>query len=165
MQLVKITSNRYSALLAIRYQHIKIILLKNLKSEEQSRMLIKIVFNHIKGYLKEKNACVSLFHAMIVADFSCVAIANECDKNEFKILNVLNELCLLLCSYIIMFALLFANWTFAIFFLTSLKHLFRLRIALEQKQLSISLKKKLANRSLFRRHLRFSQRIRLDKIK
>jgi len=151
MQLVEITSNRSSALLAIRYQHIKMTLLKNSKDEEQSRVLIEIVFNHIKGYLEEKDACVSSFHAILVANSKCIAIANERDKNEFGISNVLNESCLLLCPHITMLALLFANRAFATSSLTSSKHLFRLRIALEQKQLSIPLKEELAKRPLFRR--------------
>jgi len=150
MQFVEITSNRSFTLLTIRYQHIKIILLKNFESEEQFRMLIEIVFNYIKDYLEKKDACVFLFHVILVANSKCIAIANKRDKNKFKILNVLNKLYLLLCFYITMFALLFANQAFATFFLTSSKHLFRLWIALEQKQLSISLKKKLTKRSLFR---------------
>jgi len=151
MQLVEITSNRSFALLTIRYQHIKIILLKNLDDEEQSQVLIEIVFNYIKDYFEEKDACVFLFYAILVANFSCVAIANERDKNEFEISNVSNESCLLLCSYITMLALLFADQVFAIFFLISSKQLFCLRIASRQKQLPIFFKKKLAERSLFRR--------------
>lgn len=126
MQFVEITSNRSFTLLTIRYQHIKIILLKNFESEEQFRMLIEIVFNYIKDYLEKKDACVFLFHVILVANSKCIAIANKRDKNKFKILNVLNKLYLLLCFYITMFALLFANQAFATFFLTSSKHLFRL---------------------------------------
>ena len=50
-----------------------------------------------------------------------------------------------------MLALLFADQAFAVSSLTLSKQLFRLRIASEQKQLLISLKKEMAKRSLFRR--------------
>lgn len=121
MQLAEITGNRPSALLAVRYQHIKMTLLEDSGNKEQPQVLIEIVFNHIKGYLGEKDACVSLFHAMLTADSLCVAIANERDRNEFGISNVSNESCLLLCSHITMLALLFANQAFVVFFLTSSK--------------------------------------------
>ncbi len=109
MQLVKITNNRSSTLLTICYQYVRIILLKNSNNKEQLRVLIKIVFNYIKDYLKEKDAYVFIFNITFAIVFECVAIANEHNKNKFKIPNVLNKLCLLLCSYITMFALSFVN--------------------------------------------------------
>ena len=151
MQLARIIDNRFSTLLTIRYQHIKMILLSNLDNEEQSRMLIVIVFHHIKDYLEKKNAYVLLFYVIFVVASVCVVVANERDKNEFEILDVSNESCLLLCSHIFMLALLFANQVFVALFLTSSKHLFRFRIVSRQKQLSMSLKKKMTKRFLFRR--------------
>jgi len=112
-------------------------------------VLIKIVFHHIKGYLRKKDSYVLLFYAILVAASVCVAVANERGRNKFKILNVSNESCLLLCSYITMLALLFVDQAFVALFLTSSKQLFRLRIASEQKQLPMPLKKKMAKRSLF----------------
>ncbi len=50
-----------------------------------------------------------------------------------------------------MLALLFADQAFAAFSLTSLKQLFRLRIALGQKQLSMPLKEEIVARFIFRR--------------
>ena len=49
-------------------------------------------------------------------------------------------------------ALLFSNQAFAVPSLTSLERLFRLRTSSKQKQLLMSLKKKMTKRSLFRRH-------------
>lgn len=109
MQLVEITSNRSSTLLTIRYRHIKVILLSNPKGEEQSRVLIEIVFHHIKDYLEKKDSYVLLFYAILVATLVCVVVANERDRNEFEILDVSNESCLLLCSHITMLALLFVD--------------------------------------------------------
>jgi len=60
MQLAGITGNRPSALLAVRYQHIKVTLLPDPEGGEQTRVLIEIVFHHTKGYLGEKDACVLL---------------------------------------------------------------------------------------------------------
>lgn len=54
MQFVEITNNRSSILLTIRYQHIKMILLLNFDDEKQFRMLIEIVFHHIKNYFEKK---------------------------------------------------------------------------------------------------------------
>ena len=51
-----------------------------------------------------------------------------------------------------MLALLFADQAFAALSLILLEHLFRLRIALGQKQLRVSLKDELADRPLFRRY-------------
>ena len=62
MQLAGITGNRPSALLAVRYQHIKVTLLEDPNGGEQPRVLIEIVFNHTKGYLGEKDAYVFKFH-------------------------------------------------------------------------------------------------------
>jgi len=61
MQLAGITGNRPSALLAVRYQNIKVTLLKDPDGGEQPRMLIEIVFHHTKGYLGEKDAYVVVF--------------------------------------------------------------------------------------------------------
>ncbi len=60
MQLAGITGNRPSALLAVRYEHIKVTLLADPDGGEQPRVLIEIVFKHTKGYLGEKDAWVSL---------------------------------------------------------------------------------------------------------
>jgi len=56
MQLAGITGNRPSALLAVRYQHIKVNLLEDPNGGEQPRVLIEIVFHPTKGYLGEKDA-------------------------------------------------------------------------------------------------------------
>ncbi|KAL9579753.1 MAG: hypothetical protein Q9203_006568 [Teloschistes exilis] len=88
---------------------------------------MEIVFHHTKGYLGEK------------------------DANEFGIPDVPNKPCLLLCPYITILALLFVDQAFAAPSLTSSEQLFRLRIALGQKQLQVPLKEELAERPLFRR--------------
>ena len=54
MQLAEITDNRLSILLTIRYQHIKMILLSDFDDEKQFRVLIEIVFHHIKDYFEKK---------------------------------------------------------------------------------------------------------------
>lgn len=151
MQLAGITGNRPSALLAVRYQHIKVALLKDPDGGEQPRVLIEIVFNHTKGYLGEKDAYVLIFHIMSAAASGCFAVANERGRNEFGIPDVPNEPCLLLCPHITMLALLFADQAFAASSLTSPEQLFRLRIASGQKQLPVPLKEEMAGRPLFRR--------------
>ena len=151
MQLAGITSNQPSALLAVRYQHIKVTLLPDPGSGEQPRVLIEIVFHHTKGYLGEKDAYVVLFYAIPAAASVCVAVANERGRNEFGILDVPNEPCLLLCPHILMLALLFAGQAFAAPSLTSPKQLSRLRIAPGQKQLPVPPKEEMAERPLFRR--------------
>lgn len=151
MQLAGITGNRPSALLAVRYRHIKVTLLPDPEGGEQPRVLIEIVFHHTKGYLGEKDAYVLLFYAILAAASVCVAVANERDRNEFGIPDVPNEPCLLLCPHITMLALLFADQAFAAPSLTSPKQLFRLRIAPGQKQLPVPLKEEMAERPLFRR--------------
>ena len=83
MQLTEITSNRPSTLLTICYQHIKMILLSNFKNEEQSRILIEIVFRHTKNYFEKKDMYVLLCYATLVASSVCVVIVNEHDRNEF----------------------------------------------------------------------------------
>lgn len=69
-------------------------------------MLIKIMFHYIKDYFKKKDAYVLLRYTYY--NFN-LFVVNKNNKNEFEILDVLNESCLLFCSYIIMLALLFAN--------------------------------------------------------
>jgi Protein of unknown function (DUF3435) len=56
MQLAGIIGNRPSALLAVRYRHIKMTLLKDPDGGKQPRMLIEVIFNHTKDYLREKEA-------------------------------------------------------------------------------------------------------------
>jgi len=70
MQLAGITGNRPSALLAVRYQHIKVTLLEDPAGGEQPRVLIEIVFNHTKGYLGEKDAYVFTFHIVFAIALS-----------------------------------------------------------------------------------------------
>ncbi len=153
MELAGITGNRPSALLAVRYRHIKVTLLPDPESGEQPRVLIEIIFHHTKGYLGEKDAYVLLFYAILAAASVCVAVAvaKERGRNEFGIPDVPNEPCLLLCPQVTMLALLFADQAFAAPSLTSLEELFRLRIAPGQKQLPVPLKEEIAARPLFRR--------------
>ncbi|KAL8626093.1 hypothetical protein Q9189_008226 [Teloschistes chrysophthalmus] len=127
MQLAGITGNRPVALLAVRYRHIKVTLLPDPEGGEQPRVLMEIVVHHTKGYLGEK------------------------DANEFGIPDAPNEPCLLLCPYITMLALFFADQAFAAPSLTLSEQLFRLRIVPGQKQLPVPLKEDIAERSLFRR--------------
>lgn len=148
MQLAGITGNRPSALLAVRYQHIKVTLLPDPEGGEQTRVLIEIVFHHTKGYLEEKDAYVLLRYTCCSFNLS---VANEGGRNEFGIPDVPNEPCLLLCPHITMLALLFADQAFAAPSLTSPEQLFRLRIAPGQKQLRVPLKEEMAERPLFRR--------------
>ena len=152
MQFAGITGNRPSALLAVRYQHIKVTLLEDPDGGEQPRVLIEIVFNHTKGYLGEKDAYVFKFHITFAVISRCVAVANKRGRNGFGIPGVPNEPCLLLCPHITMLALLFADQALAASSLTSPEHLFRLRIALGQKQLPVPLKEEMAERPLFWRY-------------
>jgi len=149
MQLAGITGNRPSALLAVRYQHVKVTLLEDPNCGEQPRVLMEIVFNHTKGYLAEKDAYVFPFHITFAAAFGCVAVANERGRNEFGIPDVPNEPCLLLCPHVTMLALLFADQSFVASSLTSPEQLFRLRIDSGQKQLPVPLKEDMAERPLF----------------
>lgn len=68
MQLAGITGNRPSALLAVRYRHIKVSLLEDPDGGKQPRVLIEIIFNHTKGYLGEKDAYVVPSQAANAAD-------------------------------------------------------------------------------------------------
>ncbi|KAL8799612.1 MAG: hypothetical protein Q9182_005763, partial [Xanthomendoza sp. 2 TL-2023] len=133
MQLAGITGNRPTALLAVRYRHIKVTLLPDPKGGEQPRVLIEIVFYHTKGYLGEKDAYVFPFHVASAAASDHVAVANGCSRNKFGIPDVPNKPCLLLCPYITMLALHFADQAFAASSLTLSEQLFRLRIAPGQK--------------------------------
>ncbi|KAL8818268.1 MAG: hypothetical protein Q9223_003059, partial [Gallowayella weberi] len=151
MQLAGITGNRPSALLSVRYQHIKVTLLEDPGGGEQPRVLIEIVFHHTKGYLGEKDAYGFPFHIVIAAASDYIAVANAHGRNEFGIPDVPNKPCLLLCPHITMLALLFADQAFAAPSLTSPEQLFRLRIAPGQKQLPVPLKEDMAERPLFRR--------------
>ena len=151
IQLAGITGNRPSTLLAVRYQHIKVTLLEDPNRGEQPQVLIKIVFNHTKGYLKEKDAYVFKFHITFAVISRCVRVANKRDRNKFGIPNVPNEPCLLLCPHITILALLFTDQAFAASSLTSPEQLFRLRIAPGQKQLPVPLKEEITERPLFRR--------------
>ena len=83
--------------------------------------------------------------------FGCFMVAYEGGRNEFGIPDIPNEPCLLLCPHITMLALLFADQAFSAPSLTLPEHLFRLRIAPGQKQLSVPLKEEMAERPLFRR--------------
>ena len=84
MQLVDITNNRSSTLLTICYQHIKMILLSNFDNKKQSRMLIEIVFQHIKDYLKKKDAYVSLFYVVFSLNFVCIAVVDDVIKMNLR---------------------------------------------------------------------------------
>ena len=131
-------------------------LLEDSAGGEQPRVLIEIVFNYTEGYLAEKEACVFAYFISCLQEardavLLYVRVANEGDRNEFDIPEVPNEPCLLLYPHITMLALLFADQAFAVSSLTSPEQLFRLRFAPGQKQLVITLKEEMAERSLFRR--------------
>jgi hypothetical protein len=48
--------------------------------EEQSRMLIEIVFQHIKNYFEKKDAYVLLFYVIFFLNFVDIVVANEMTK-------------------------------------------------------------------------------------
>ena len=133
IQLTGITGNRPSTLLAVRYQNIKVTLLKDPNGGEQPQVLIEIVFNHTKGYLGEKDAYVFKFHIIFAVISRCVAVANQRGRKEFGIPNVPNEPYLLLCPHVIILALLFTDQAFAASSLTLAEQLFCLRITPGQK--------------------------------
>lgn len=56
LQLAGITGNRPGALLALRYENLKITLLRDPAGSEWPRMLIEFTFKHTKGYLGLKDA-------------------------------------------------------------------------------------------------------------
>ena len=146
MQLAGITGNRPAALLAIRYQHVKVTLLPDPDGGEQPRVLVEIVYKYTKGYLGEKDASVFSPPSPI-----CCCMADDRASNEFGIPDVPNEPCLLLCPHITLLALIFADHAFAASELTSPEHLFRLRIPAGQKQLPLPLKEEMKAVPLFRR--------------
>lgn len=151
MQLAGITGNRPSALLAVRYQYIKVSLLEDPNCGEQPRVLIEIAFNHTKDYLEEKDAYVFRFYITFAIISRYVGVANRRGRNKFGFLDVLNEPCLLFCPCILILALFFANQAFATSSLTSPEQLLYLWIAPGQKQLPVPLKEKMAEKPLFRR--------------
>lgn len=74
---------------------------------------------------------------------------NNNAKNKFKISNVLDKLYLILCLHLNLLTLIFSNQTFVILKLTLFEQLFYFKILLEQKQLPVSLKKKIEYILLF----------------
>ncbi|KAL9582090.1 MAG: hypothetical protein Q9212_003502 [Teloschistes hypoglaucus] len=85
MQLAGITGNRPSALLSVRYQHIKVTLLENPGGGEQPRVLIEIVFHHTKGYLGEKDAYVFPFYIMFAAASDYASVANGRGQKQLPV--------------------------------------------------------------------------------
>lgn len=79
-----------------------------------------------------------------------IIIIDEVAKNKFRIPDVLNEPCLLLCPHITMLALLFTDQALTAPSLTLPEQLYCLQIAPGQKQLPVPLKEKMADRPLFR---------------
>ncbi|KAF2229835.1 hypothetical protein EV356DRAFT_370059 [Viridothelium virens] len=73
IQHVSIIGNRLGALLSLRYEHLKVTLLRDSMSSEWLRPLIKLTFKNTKGYLGLE------------------------DANTFGIPDVPSEPCLLLC--------------------------------------------------------------------
>lgn len=129
MQLAGITSSRLSALLAVRYQRIKVALLEDPDGGEQARVLIEIVSTTPKG----------------------TSVANDGGRNQFRIPDVPNELSLLLYPHITMLTLLFADQAFTASSMASLEQSFHLLVAPGQKQLPVPPKEEMAERPLFRR--------------
>ena len=64
-------------------------------------------------------------HTLNTHSCSFTELTVDC-SNEFKIFNVFNKSCLLLCSHIIMFVLLFINNVFILSILSSFKKIFNL---------------------------------------
>ena len=60
LQLAGITGNRPGALLSLRYEHLKVTLLRDPTGSEWPRLLIKLTFKNTKGYLGLKDAYVGL---------------------------------------------------------------------------------------------------------
>ena len=56
IQLAGITGNRPQALLSLRYEHLKVTLLRDPGGSEWPRLLIELTFKHTKGYLGLKDA-------------------------------------------------------------------------------------------------------------
>ena len=60
MQLAGITGNRPGALPSLRYEHLKVTLLRDPAGSEWPRLLIELTFKNTKGYLGLKDAYVEL---------------------------------------------------------------------------------------------------------
>ena len=60
LQLAGITGNRPGALLSLRYEHLKVTLLRDPAGSEWPRLLIELTFKNTKGYLGLKDAYVEL---------------------------------------------------------------------------------------------------------
>ena len=60
IQLAGITGNRPGALLNLRYEHLKVTLLRDPAGGEWPRPLLELTFNNTKGYLGLKDAYVEL---------------------------------------------------------------------------------------------------------
>ena len=58
LHLAGITGNRPGALVGLRYEHIKVTLLRNPSGSEWPRVLIELTFKNTKGYLGLKDAFV-----------------------------------------------------------------------------------------------------------
>jgi len=79
IQLAGITGNRLFTLLAFRYQYIKMTLLEDPNGGEQPRMLIEIVFNHIKGYFGEKDTYVFILYitSIVISKLTNLVVTNS----------------------------------------------------------------------------------------
>ncbi len=97
--------------------------------------------------------------------FQLRSTANDNNRNKFSIFDVPNKLCLLLCLYITILILIFANKVFAISKLTLTEQLFCLRIPSRQKQLELSLKEEIQEMLVFRRCKSTIYRVQISRAK
>ncbi len=58
LRLISNASNRPTALLAVYYRYIKVILLPDPYRGERPRVLVEILYKYTKGYLGEKDGSV-----------------------------------------------------------------------------------------------------------
>ena len=98
-------------------------------------------------WVRKKRLC-SLLHSLHW-DWKFGWTSDNYCRNEFRISDVPDEPCLLLCPHVNLLTLIFTNQAFAAPELTSSEQLFRLRILSGQKQLLVPLKEVMQHISLF----------------
>ncbi|CAK4031768.1 C2H2 finger domain-containing [Lecanosticta acicola] len=125
--LAGITGNRPGALLALRYENLKVTLLRDPNGTDRPRVLLEFTFKDTKSYLGRK------------------------DANTFPVPDIPSEPCLLLCPQIMLLGLIFADEAFAAPSLVGPEQLFSLRIRRGRNQQELPFKEGIRSMPLFRK--------------
>ncbi|KAF2216846.1 hypothetical protein CERZMDRAFT_92918 [Cercospora zeae-maydis SCOH1-5] len=126
-ELAGITGNRPGPLLALRYENLKVTILRDPNGTDQPRVLLEFTFKDTKSYLGRK------------------------DANTFPVPDIPSEPCLLLCPQIMLLGLVFADEAFAAPSMVGLEQLFSLRIRRGRNQQELPFKPGIRSLHVFRK--------------